>query len=743
MPGYARENNDTEDDIDMRLTAQVLRALVADGKITDRKIGFPTGLSIPYDVTGRIDVDYFNKGPVISPLGQATMAPYLSSIHGDDKKRQRRDGKRNLARFSLPLPEPKAPEIDGISDTLWDQRERLSRCPSLSSVSDISQDHCDISSRYDLCSPDCWLYSDLSDHSNILTEKVRGLSLRAHKPDTTSTTAQIYEKVSSGQARILHLEPGLPEEPIKCSLSLFDLSRDSETQDLSRKPFPEYEALSYTWGDPTPYHTVVCNTYTFPVAKNLFFALKHLRASHRSRSLWIDAICINQGDVVERNEQVRYMTSIYRGAKSVIVWLGNDEENSDLAMEAMKFMMTRENRGTIFKHTHRKSCIDRLYEMYIAQIQLFKRSWFRRSWIRQEISTAKRVHVQCGNKEISWTALKRAFNMLWRLNEKLRMEGMEDLPFFDSETLGPLRFLRRNWSIGQPLISGSGDIRSIWYYHAGGILDLLMVGRKFETTDPRDKVYSVLGIGGVPIEGNPQSREGNCLSEGPRTLAMRVNYTASVSEVYQRLAKYIINRDLNLDILCILSTHRDSNSHDLPTWTPDWRVPTSSISLYENWHYLSYKFGASGPAGYTKALEQDDNDLGRLKVEGFVIDQLIQIHDTTIDPPHIPIEAMARVRNAEPSDLSRFAATASGRESTLVPRTARAFDLVVILHGAKLPFIVRLREGQSLDEPEVGKVYLEQGWEFEVVGPCWIPNVMWGKVFEGCTKKQMRRMILV
>jgi hypothetical protein len=72
-------------------------------------------------------------------------------------------------------------------------------------------------------------------------------------------------------------------------------------------------------------------------------------------------------------------------------------------------------------------------------------------------------------------------------------------------------------------------------------------------------------------------------------LGMVVDYAATVSEVYQYTAKYIINRDRNLDVLCILPTHHDHNSVDLPTWTPDWRVPVSSIPLNDSPEYFTNK----------------------------------------------------------------------------------------------------------------------------------------------------------
>ncbi|RYP83369.1 hypothetical protein DL769_001393 [Monosporascus sp. CRB-8-3] len=85
-----------------------------------------------------------------------------------------------------------------------------------------------------------------------------------------------------------------------------------------------YEALSYVWGARTGDCPIVCNGQELLVTPNCHDALVQLRRSFRIRTLWIDAICIDQRDsgTSERNEQVMLMGSIYHNATRVIVWLG-------------------------------------------------------------------------------------------------------------------------------------------------------------------------------------------------------------------------------------------------------------------------------------------------------------------------------------------------------------------------------------------------------------------------------------
>jgi hypothetical protein len=84
---------------------------------------------------------------------------------------------------------------------------------------------------------------------------------------------------------------------------------------------PQYEALSYTWGDPNDLEDIIINGLKIKVRANLYSALRHLRTKE-PRVLWADAICIDQGNFQERTYQVGLMDYIYTRASCVLVWLG-------------------------------------------------------------------------------------------------------------------------------------------------------------------------------------------------------------------------------------------------------------------------------------------------------------------------------------------------------------------------------------------------------------------------------------
>jgi hypothetical protein len=99
--------------------------------------------------------------------------------------------------------------------------------------------------------------------------------------------------------------------------------------------YPAYVALSYAWGRQERFDDIDLNGSRFPVGKNLWQFLHHMRLRDKHITLWIDAICINQSNVKERNHQVQMMRQIYSNAQSVSVWLGEagDSRYSNVAMD--------------------------------------------------------------------------------------------------------------------------------------------------------------------------------------------------------------------------------------------------------------------------------------------------------------------------------------------------------------------------------------------------------------------------
>lgn len=144
-------------------------------------------------------------------------------------------------------------------------------------------------------------------------------SSKIHFPQS-GTLNTLYEPLSLKEVRLLHL---LPPRESHADLQSQHLSWNIQCELVNTKldDCPDYEALSYTWGGSSAEHQIEINGRKIKAQSNLAHALATLRGRD-TRVLWVDALCINQIDIPERNRQVALMGEIYRRARRVLTWLG-------------------------------------------------------------------------------------------------------------------------------------------------------------------------------------------------------------------------------------------------------------------------------------------------------------------------------------------------------------------------------------------------------------------------------------
>jgi hypothetical protein len=167
-----------------------------------------------------------------------------------------------------------------------------------------------------------------------------------------------YRRIKKDQVRLLVIKPGAPTDPLNATLLTLNDSQ-LESDEYS------FAALSYNWGDGDADVSMVIQdtiqsqsikslseladgamTQAGLHAKKMFIrpnldeALKQLRRASESSFLyiWVDALCIDQSDDDEKQEQVMKMAHIYRNAKNVCIWLGTDEPGNGVSDVAMKFI---------------------------------------------------------------------------------------------------------------------------------------------------------------------------------------------------------------------------------------------------------------------------------------------------------------------------------------------------------------------------------------------------------------------
>jgi len=216
----------------------------------------------------------------------------------------------------------------------------------------------------------------------------------------------VYQRLDSedrSSFRLLSLLPGDFDSPLDCTLT--HTQRGSQCQ--------PYEALSYAWGDPTLSSEITLNGKQLPITHNLEQALRCLRENPWGlpRMLWVDAICIDQGHVSERNHQVTQMGEIYAEAESVVIWLGEASGDSDVALAFMLNVYEdfSANGGITMESLKSgqivQSNLDRKLKEFLngkwhnellAGLQILARPWWRRAWIVQELVVAKDAVFHCG-----------------------------------------------------------------------------------------------------------------------------------------------------------------------------------------------------------------------------------------------------------------------------------------------------------------------------------------------------------
>ncbi len=176
-----------------------------------------------------------------------------------------------------------------------------------------------------------------------------------------------YARLPEGSVRLLHILPHLSEDsPVECRISTCALLNSGRTHN--------YEALSYVWGSEDSPKSIHVGGQEVPVGANLHSALTHLRDGFVERALWIDAICINQQDNVEKGQQIQSMALIYSKASRVVVWLGDDDAGGGDALEALRVAGVKRS----LRQNDEFSV-----EASTAILQLLRRPWFQRVWVRR------------------------------------------------------------------------------------------------------------------------------------------------------------------------------------------------------------------------------------------------------------------------------------------------------------------------------------------------------------------------
>lgn len=411
-----------------------------------------------------------------------------------------------------------------------------------------------------------------------------------------------YEALpAGGWTRILELHPGAG--------TLTSNLKHAKTEDATLA----YEALSYVWGSDALQNQVdiECDGQVLSIGSNLASALMHVRSESVTRQLWVDAICIDQGNKDERSQLVQQMDRIYANAKRVLVWLGEDpageaDECLSLIQDTNAILMDMLSRyekvEDIPPISYGKGsiCADPLSWDKVRR--LMSSAWFGRVWVLQEIGLARSAIILYGKYSMDWSQLVELmlFNTsrvdvgahTGTISSGKIWDVYEDIwCTFKNET---------SWRNELPLTKSLNQAHSSQCF-----TEILNVARHYQATDPRDHVYAFFG--------HPSAGEGWQLQS--------VDYSMSVDRVYLEVASHILMNDpQSWTVLSCVDHKPDSPSlcGQRPSWVPRWE---------EGWHVYTlgyqsmwYRAGGCGPEPFQASLSRSGSSLS---VQGVLFDTIV------------------------------------------------------------------------------------------------------------------------
>jgi hypothetical protein len=399
----------------------------------------------------------------------------------------------------------------------------------------------------------------------------------------------------------------------------------------------EFDALSYTWGSQNETYPIVCNNHSMRVHHNLFSALPFLAqrtGAAPSRSIWVDAVCINQADEEEKDIQIQLMNTLYRRAKQVWVWLGcgTSEEYVHIPRAIAllpKFVEERNRRKALPSSWQKLEVAPPLHNLdpgiWKAIFYLLRNPWYQRVWIVQEAALAADITFLCGEYEIDREILESAVDSdvvsTWKASDIHGNPVKFKAPLSDSSTVFWIRSLvqRDNPSISLNTPSLMQRVT------------LLMTG-EHACFLPEDRVRGMLGL----------------IDEAELGLtSVKLHSCQSTQELYTEFAAYIL---LNTDpwftqfwwpfFNLAFTLERIAG---LPSWVPDFHHQakhTSEVCTRARIVDLEVKTRRYQASMQRATIRQGDG-IYEIVISGILLDEI-----TAVYPP-IP------KKRSDPIDVAR------------------------------------------------------------------------------------------
>lgn len=432
---------------------------------------------------------------------------------------------------------------------------------------------------------------------------------------TGNAEQYIYEPIEDSRMsiRLLTVLPCLDvATEIKCKLltaSLYDS--------------PTYSALSYTWGDTSRGETIWVNGSLKHVTDNLALILRRLRQQEMGYSplLWVDSLCIDYENPIERSQQVGIMSKIFGRAREVIGALGDATATDELGIDYLVKLAT-----TIANSSQADAvaCILQIgnENVWAAMLGLFERGWWRRRWVVQEVVLAARVTLLFGMYTLNFSVLDQVLSSVDMISRVHQETATHDTAY-------ELLNAHPGW---QSALALSATRRE---FHNGlepTLPQLLWRFRDHQITNSKDCIYALLGLSHWDWTGEVADTQGlvhSRVSQMPREKydLPVVDYNRSSEDICKLYAVYFLEESKRLDILsyCSSSGYWRWTGHNFPTWVPWFANACSTIPLvlgiFDGKDSMAL-FSAGGPGSILNYGLTDE--LSTLSLHGNLFDYIVE-----------------------------------------------------------------------------------------------------------------------
>jgi hypothetical protein len=386
---------------------------------------------------------------------------------------------------------------------------------------------------------------------------------------------------SSSEIRLLVLKPGARDGFLQCEL-----------QHAFLDDKPTYEAVSYCWGDAASRcHILLCGKVV-NITTNVRDALLRFRHECDPRTLWVDALCIDQEDLDERCQQVQKMSEIYTSAKAILAWTGEAEENSEAGVHLlMELAMLLSKNGINFRKQITAACLqeagfDIAAKPWASLDHLLDREYWYRIWVIQELAlNLNDVSIFFGEYTIPGIVFGAG------------CLSYQSLLFYHSSKIEKLH---GSFS-GRRLRHQAFDMSLFTSPHRSKDLQSLIgLTFNYKATDPRDRVYAILS-----------------LAEEEDRKALLPDYRKSEYQLRQDVAVHLIRTGRSLRYLDGNRADPEGQSFVHPSWGVD--LMRNDTKLGVGGKLMHDPFYAGGMA--TPSLRLSDTS-GSLIIRGLSVDTI-------------------------------------------------------------------------------------------------------------------------